>query len=55
MAEVTGLDVDFVLMGDMPVACGRQYEHIFYIKHGIDCESIFDGDGEGEMTLQTVI
>jgi hypothetical protein len=54
VAEVTGLDVDFILMGDMPVACGRQYEHIFYIKHGIECESISGEEGE-EVTLQTVI
>lgn len=55
MAEVTGLDVDAILMGDMPVACGRAYEHIFYVKHGIECESIFVESDEEDVTLQTVI
>jgi len=39
VAEVTGKDVDLIL-DEMPLALGRQYQHIFYVKHDVRVKSI---------------
>jgi hypothetical protein len=39
VAEVTGKESD-VILSEMPLAIGRQFEHIFYVKHNVKVKSI---------------